>query len=112
MATDFLTKILDFTLGTTVLQNVEKLYTLLYPFIVQDFRHKDDCKIAMDIMDQHVHMHTDSTIFTSVQLPTQPPTVKAAIQDAIGFSLVGVETQFGLPAKISAATVVKPFRVT
>ncbi len=112
MSLDFISKIVDFTSSTIVKQNIDKLYALLYPLIAQDFRHKEDCKIAMDIMDQHVHMHTDSTIISSVQLPTQPPITKAAIQDAIGLSLVGVETQYGLPAKIGAATVIKPFTVT
>jgi len=109
---DFIAKIIDFTSSTIIGQNVAKLYALLYPYMVQDFRHKEDCKIAMDIMDQHTHMHTDSTIFTSIQLPTQPPIVKAAIQDAIGFSLVGVDTQTGLPAQVGASVVIKPFQVT
>lgn len=112
MAVDFISKIVDFTSSTIVKQNVDKLYALLYPLIAVDFRHKEDCTIAMGIVDQHIHMHTDSTIISSIQLPTQPPITKAAVQDAIGLSLIGVDTQYGLPAKISAAIVIKPFQVT
>jgi len=47
-----------------------------------------------------------------VQLPTMPPTQPSAVNDAIGLSLIGVDTQTGLPAKVSASVVIKPFTVT
>lgn len=109
---DFLSKIIDFTSSTIIQQNVNKLYALLYPLIAQDFRHKEDCLTAMSIVDTHTHMHTDSTIVSSVQIPTQPPIVPSAVNDAIGLAQIGVDTQTGLPAKIGAATVIKPFQVT
>lgn len=109
---DFITKILDFTSSTIIAQNVAKLYALLYPHMAADFRHKEDCQIAMAIVDAHTHMHTDSTIFTSIQLPTMPPTQVAATNDAVGLSLIGIDTQLGLPAQIGASTVIKPFQVT
>lgn len=112
MSLDFISKVIDFTSSTIVKQNIDKLYALLYPLIALDFRHKEDCRIAMGILDAHIHMHTDSTIISSIQLPTLPPVTPSAVQDAIGLSLIGVEVQYGLPAKISAATVIKPFTVT
>lgn len=113
MSQGLLSKIIDFTHESVVAANVAKLYALLYPHITKDFRGKEDCKIAMDIVDQHFHMHTDSTIISSVQLPTQPPTPKSAVQDTIALAQIGTDPQFpGLAAKISASIVVKPFRVT
>lgn len=109
---DFISKVIDFTSSTIIGQNVKKLYDLLYPYMAQDFRHKEDCRTAMSIVDGHTHLHTDSTIFTSVQLPTQTPIPASAVNDAIGLSLIGVDSQTGLPAKISASIVIKPFKVT
>jgi len=110
--TDFISKVIDFTSSTIIGQNVKKLYDLLYPHIAEDFRHREDCRTAMSIVDTHTHLHTDSTIISSVQLPTMPPTQPSAVNDAIGLSLIGVDTQTGLPAKVSASVVIKPFTVT
>ena len=109
---DFISKVIDFTSSTIIAQNVKKLYDLLYPHIAADFRHREDCKTAMSIVDVHTHLHTDSTIISSVQLPTMPPTVPSAVNPAIGLSLIGADPQTGLPAKISASIVIKPFKVT
>jgi len=113
MSQGLLSKILDFTSESIIYANVKKLYALLYPLIAADFRGKEDCKIAMDIVDQHTHMHTDSTIISSVQIPTQPPLIKAAIADTVALSKIGTDAQYpGIPAKIGASVVVKPFEVT
>lgn len=109
---EFLSKIIDFTSSTIIAQNVQKLYDLLYPHIAQDFRHREDCLTAMSIVDTHTHLHTDSTIISTVQLPTQPPIQPSAVNDAIGLSLIGADAQTGLPAKVSASVVIKPFTVT
>jgi len=112
MSQALLSKILDFTHESIVLQNISKLYALMYPLMIADFRHREDCRTAMSIMDTHIHMHTDSTIISSVQLPTQPPLTPSAVNETIALSLVGTDTQFpGLPTKIVASVVVKPFEV-
>ena len=112
MATDFLSKIIDFTSSTIIQQNVNKLYALLYPLIAQDFRHKEDCLTAMNIVDTHTHPYVDTVFVAPTPKVTSPPTVPSAVQDAIGLSLIGADSQTGLPAKIGAATVIKPFKVT
>ena len=110
--TDFLTKIIDFTNSTIIQQNIVKLYTLLYPLIAEDFRHKTDCLTAMNIVDTHTHPYVDTIIVAPTPKVTSPPVVPSAVQDAFGLALIGVDAQTGLPAKISAATVIKPFTVT
>lgn len=113
MSQGLLSKILDFTHESIILQNIRKLYALMYPLIAEDFRHREDCRTAMSIMDTHIHMHTDSTIVGSVQLPTQPPVVPSAVNETVALSLIGIDTQFpGIPTKITVDVVVKPFEVT
>lgn len=113
MSQGLLSKIFDFTHESVISANVAKLYALLYPYIVQDFRGREDCRIAMSIVDTHIHMHTDSTIISSIQLPTQPPIPLSAVQETVALSFIGTDPQFpGIPAKITASIVVKPFKVT
>ena len=109
---DFLSKIVDFTSSTIMAQNIAKLYALMYPLIAQDFRHKEDCLTAMNIVDTHTHPYIDTVFVTPTPKVSSPPTVPSAVQDAIGLSLIGVDAQTGLAAKIGAATVIKPFQVT
>ena len=113
MSQELLGKILDFTSETIIRQNLAKLYALLYPYIAADFRHKEDCLTAMNIVDAHPHLYTDQVLTVTTVKPTNPPTVPSAVNDTIGLSLIGVDSQYTtLPAKITASIVIKPFEVT
>jgi hypothetical protein len=110
MSLDFLSKIKDFNTNTFIQQNVKKLYDLLFPHIAADFRGIEDCTSAMTIVDSHTHTYIGAGLYSSPQIST-PPLMRGAVNEALTLAKIGSDPQTGLPARISASIVLKPFKV-
>jgi hypothetical protein len=110
MPLEFLSKIKGFNTNTFIQQNVKKLYDLLFPHIVRDFRGLEDCAKAMGIADLHTHNYIGAGMYSSPQI-TPPPLQRAAVNEALTVAKIGTDPQTGLPARISASIVLKPFQV-
>lgn len=110
MPLEFLSKIKGFSTNTFIQQNVKKLYDLLFPHIAADFRGIEDCTTAMGIVDIHTHNYIGAGLYSSPQI-TPPPLQRSAVNAALTVAKIGVDPQTGLPARISASIVLKPFKV-
>ncbi len=110
MALEFLNKIKEFSASTFVALNIKKLYDLLFPHIVLDFRGKEDCAKAMVIVDLHTHPYIGAGMYSSPQI-TPPPLQISAVNESLIVAKIGTDIQTGLPARISASIVLKPFKV-
>lgn len=110
MALEFLSKIKEFNASTFILQNTKKLYDLLFPYMALDFRGKEDCAKAMVVVDLHSHNYIGAGMYSSPQI-TPPPIQKSAVNEALTTAKIGTDIQTGLPARISASIVLKPFKV-
>lgn len=110
MALEFLNKIKEFNTATFIQQNVKKLYDLLFPHMAIDFRGKEDCARSMTIVDLHTHNYIGAGMYSSPQI-TPPPLQASAVNEALTVAKIGTDIQTGLPARISASIVLKPFKV-
>jgi len=110
MPLEFLNKIKEFNTSTFVQQNVKKLYDLMFPHIAADFRGLADCARAMAVVDVHTHNYIGAGMYSSPQI-TPPPLQRAAVNEALTIANIGTDPQTGLPARISASIVLKPFKV-
>lgn len=110
MPLEFLNKIKEFNTTTFVAQNVKKLYDLLFPHIAADFRGILDCAKAMAVVDLHTHNYIGAGMYSSPQI-TPPPLQRSAVNEALTVANIGTDPQTGLPARISASIVLKPFKV-
>lgn len=110
MALEFLNKIKEFNTSTFILQNIKKLYDLLFPHIALDFRGLEDCARSMTVVDLHQHNYIGAGMYSSPQI-TPPPLQPSAVNEALTAAKIGTDIQTGLPARISASIVLKPFKV-
>jgi hypothetical protein len=110
MPLEFLDKIKGFSTSTFIQQNVKKLYDLMFPHIAADFRGIEDCARAMAVVDLHTHNYIGAGLYSSPQI-TPPPLQRSAVNEALTAAKIGADPQTGLPARISASIVLKPFKV-
>lgn len=110
MALEFLSKIKEFNASTFIQGNIKKLYDLLFPHMAIDFRGREDCAQAMAIADLHQHNYIGAGMYSSPQL-TPAPIQISAVNEALTSAKIGTDVQTGLPARISASIVLKPFKV-
>lgn len=110
MPLEFLSKIKEFNSQTFVANQIKKIYDLLFPHMALDFRGLEDCKKAMVVVDLHTHTYIGAGMYSSPQIST-PPLQPSAVNEALTAAKIGTDPQTGLPARISASIVLKPFRV-
>ncbi len=110
MALEFLNKIKEFNTSVFVAANIKKLYDLLFPHILLDFRGLEDCARAMIVVDLHTHPYIGAGMLSSPQI-TPPPLQTSAVNEALTVAKIGTDIQTGLPARISVSVVLKPFKV-
>jgi hypothetical protein len=110
MALEFLNKIKEFNASTFMAANIKKLYDLLFPHMSLDFRGLEDCAKAMTIVDLHQHNYIGAGMYSSPQI-TPPPLQPSVVNEALTVAKIGTDIQTGLPARISASIVLKPFKV-